>query len=127
MKGNYVDGFLLTVPKNKVAEYKKMATWGKKTWMKHGALAYYECMGDDLKTKADHGPKPRSFIETAKAKPSDTVWFSFIVYKNKAHRDAVNKKVMAQMNKEAKKWEGVPMPFDPRKMSYGGFTAVVRA
>lgn len=127
MKGSYVDGFVFPIAKNKVAAYKKMAEWGKKTWMKHGALAYYECMGDDLKIKPDpSGMTARSFVETANAKPGDTVWFSFIVFKDKKHRDAVNKKVMAQMNKEAAKWEGVPMPMDPTKMSYGGFKAVVK-
>ncbi len=127
MKGSYVDGFVFPIPKNKVAAYKKMAEWGKKTWMKHGALAYYECMGDDLKIKPDpSGMKARSFVETAKAKPGETVWFSFIVFKDKKHRDAVNKKVMAQMEKESAKWEGVPMPMDPKKMSYGGFKVVVR-
>lgn|SRR3989344_5690148 len=127
MKGGYVDGFMFPVPNNKVAAYKKMATWGAKTWMKCGALAYYECTGDDLATRSDYGMKPRSFREAAKAKNTDTVWFSFIVFKNRKHRDAVNKKVNAQMEKESKKWEGIPMPFDPRKMAYGGFKVVVKA
>ncbi len=128
MKGSYVDGFVFPVAKNKVAAYKKMAEWGKKTWMKHGALAYYECMGDDLKIKPDpSGMTARSFVETAKAKPGDTVWFSFIVYKDKKHRDAVNKKVMAQMDAEADKWKNMVMPMDPKKMAYGGFKAVVKA
>lgn len=127
MKGSYVDGFVFPVAKNKVAAYKKMAEWGKKTWMKHGALAYYECMGDDLKIKPDpSGMSARSFVETANAKSSDTVWFSFIVFKDKKHRDAVNKKVMNQMNKEAEKWKDMVMPMDPKKMSYGGFKAIVK-
>lgn len=125
MKGKYVDGFVFPVSKKNVRAYKRMAAWGAKTWMKYGALAYYECMGDDLKTKADHGVKPRSFMETAKAKSSDTVWFSFIIFRNKKHRDAVNKKVNDAMSKEADKWKDFTMPFDPRKMSYGGFKAVV--
>lgn len=125
MKGGYVDGFVFPVPKKNVAAYKKMAEWGKRTWMKHGALAYYECMGDDLAVKAQGGMKPRSFRDTAKAKASDTVWFSFIVFRNKKHRDDVNKKVMAQMNKEADKWKDMVMPMDPKKMAYGGFKAVV--
>ncbi len=127
MKGSYVDGFVFPIAKNKVAAYKKMAAWGARTWMKHGALAYFECMGDDLKIKPDpSGMAARSFTEIANAGPNDTVWFSFIVFRNKKHRDAVNKKVMDQMHKESKKWEGVPMPMDPTKMAYGGFTAVVR-
>lgn len=127
-QGGYVDGFVFPITKKNVAAYKKMAAWGACTWMKHGALAYYECMGDDLKIKPDpSGMKARSFIVTAKAKPSDTVWFSFIVYRDKKHRDMVNKKVMAQMNKEAEKWKDMVMPMDPRKMAYGGFKAIVKA
>lgn len=127
MNGGYIDGFVFTVPKKKVAAYTKMAKWGAAAWIKNGALAYYECKGDDLKVKpGPDGSKARSFIETARATPNDTVWFSFIVYRNKKHRNAVNKKVHAQMEKEAKKWEGVPMPFDPSQMAYGGFTAIVR-
>lgn len=126
MKGSYVDGFVFPIPKNKVAAYKKMAEWGKRVWMKHGALAYYECQGDDIIPKSQGGMKSRSFKELAKAGPNDTVWFSFIVFKDKKHRDAVNKKVMAQMEKESAKWEGVPMPMDPNKMAYGGFKAVVK-
>ena len=126
MKGKYVDGFVFPITKKNVAAYTKMAEWGAHTWMKAGALAYYECMGDDLKVKADpSGAKPRSFKATANAKGTETVWFSFIVYRNKAHRDAVNKKVNAQMNAEAEKWKDFTMPFDPRRMSYGGFRAVV--
>jgi uncharacterized protein YbaA (DUF1428 family) len=125
MKGKYIDGFVFPVAKNKVAAYTKMAEWGKRTWIKCGALAYYECIGDDLAPKSQGGMKPRSFKDLAKAKSNDTVWFSFIVFRDKKHRDAVNKKVMAQMNKEATKWEGVPMPMDGNKMAYGGFKAVV--
>jgi uncharacterized protein YbaA (DUF1428 family) len=126
MKGGYVDGFVFPVTKKNVKAYKKMAEQGAKTWMKFGALAYYECIGDDLKTRPDpSGTKPRSFVETAKARGGDTVWFSFIVYRNKKHRDTVNKKVMAQMGKEADKWKDFVMPLDPKKMAYGGFKAVV--
>lgn len=125
MKGGYVDGFVMPIPKNKTAAYKKMAEWGAKTWMKCGALAYYECMGDDLKPTKSNGFLPLSFKAIAKAKPTETVWFSFIVFKDKKHRDAVNKLVMKQMAKEAKDWEGVPMPFDANKMAYGGFKAVI--
>lgn len=126
MKGNYIDGFVFPVPKNNVAAYTKMAEWGKRTWMKYGALGYYECQGDDLAVKSQGGMKPRSFRDLAKAKPGDTVWFSFIVFRDKKHRDKVNKKVMAQMNKEADTWKDMAMPMDPRKMAYGGFRAVVQ-
>src|SRR6185503_8418600 len=127
MKGGYVDGFVFPVPKKNTKAYKKMAEWGKRVWMKHGALAYYECMGDDLKVKAGpDGKRPRSFTDTAKAKSNDTVWFSFIIYRDKKHRDVVNKKVNDAMNKDADKWKDFVMPFDPRKMSYGGFKTIVR-
>ena len=126
MKGGYVDGFVFPVPKKNTAAYKKMAEWGKRTWMKFGALAYYECVEDDLRVKAQGGSKPRSFKDVAKAKPSDKVWFSFILYKDKKHRDAVNARVYAAMNKEADKWKNFTMPMDANKMGYGGFKVVVR-
>ena len=125
MKGGYVDGFVMPVPKGKTAAYKKMAEWGAATWMKCGALAYFECAGDDLKTKSSGGMTPRSFKDIAGATATDNVWFSFIVFRDKKHRDAVNKKVMAVMAKESKEWEGKPMPFDPNKMAYGGFKTIV--
>lgn len=126
MKGNYVDGFVFPVTKKNVKAYKKMAEWGARTWMKYGALAYYECMGDDLAVKAQGGMKPRSFKDLAKAKSGETVWFSFIVFRDKKHRDTVNKKVMAQMNEEADKWKDFVMPMDGNKMAYGGFKVIVR-
>jgi len=120
-KGTYVDGFLLVVPKNKIAEYKKMAAWGKKTWMKYGALDYKECRGDDLHPKGTPGMKPRSFKDAAKAKGSETVWFSFIVFKSKKHRDEVNKKVMSDPAMNDPKWKDKPMPMDMKRFVYGGF------
>src|SRR3954471_25022887 len=100
MKGGYVDGYVFTVPKKNVAAYRKMASIGAKAWMKCGALAFYECMGDDLKAKGGMGFKPRTFGEITKAKANESVWFSFVIFKNRAHRDSVNKKVMAQFAKE---------------------------
>ena len=125
----YVDGFVLVVPKKKLQAYKKMALGGKKMWKKYGALDYYECVGDDLYPKSDMaGPpemKVRRFPEMARAGPNDAVLFSFIVYKSRAHRDQVNKKVMKQMAKEMGKQKDVKMPFDMRKMAYGGFKVLV--
>ncbi|RJR12996.1 DUF1428 domain-containing protein [Candidatus Parcubacteria bacterium] len=121
----YVDGFVFVVPKKNLAAYKKMATEGKRMWMKYGALDYKECMGDDLRVVPMGGMKNRSFVEMAKAKKGETVWFSFIVYKSKKHRDQVNARVMKQMTKEAEKWKDMPMPFDHKRMAYGGFTVVV--
>ena len=122
----YVDGFVFPVPRKNVPAYTKMAKEAGAVWKKFGALEYFECSGDDLKTKAMGGmPAPRSFREMAKAKSSDTVWFSFIVFKSRAHRDQVNKKVMAYFAKKYAKHEGMPMPFDVKKMAYGGFKAVI--
>lgn len=114
----YVDGFVMPVPKKNIAAYKKMAAWGKKIWTKHGAIDYKECVGDDLK-----GMKGcLSFPKMAKAKADQTVFFSFIVFKSKAHRDAVNKAVMKEM--ETMKMPK-NMPFDPKHMAYGGFKTIV--
>lgn len=120
-KETYVDGFVLVVPKSKVPAYKKMATEASKIWKKYGALDYKECMIDD--------PKPKmvtfTFPIMINAKKDETVWFSYITYKSRAHRDQVNKKVMAQMDKDAKKYEGMPMPFDMKRMAFGGFKVMV--
>jgi len=126
MKGKYVDGFLVVVPKNKVAEYKKMAAIGKKMWMKYGALDYKECLGDDLHPQAmAPGMESRSFEKAADAKAGETVWFSFIVYKSRKHRDQVNAKVMKDPMMNDPKWKDQPMPFDVKRMSYGGFKVEV--
>lgn len=115
----YVDGFVIPVPKKNLAAYKRMATWGRKTWMKHGALQYFECVGDDLKAQPNCGI---GFPKGVRLKPGDTVMFSFIIYKSKAHRDAVNAKVMKDpsMKTMPKK-----MPFDMKRFMYGGFKAIV--
>ena len=114
----YVDGFVIPAPKSKVAEYKKLATWGKKMWMKHGALQYFECVADDLAVMPGCG----SFEKMVKLKPGETLWFSFIVYKSKAQRNAVNKKVMKEMEQHK-----MPkaMPFDMKRMAHGGFKTMV--
>ena len=121
----YVDGFVLLVPNNKTKEYKKMATEGRDIWMKLGALEYYECKGDDLKVQEMGGMKALAFPKLTKAKPSENVWFSFIVYKSKKHRDQVNAKVMAEMNEKYKDNKDMSMPFDMNRMSYGGFNVEV--
>jgi Uncharacterized conserved protein len=120
---SYVDGFVIPVAKKDVAAYKKMATWGKKIWMKYGALQYFECVGDDLTGMPECG----NFKTMAGLKPTETAFFSFIVYKSKAHRDAVNKKVMAEMQKQAQaKPENQKMPFDIKRMAFGGFKTLVQ-
>jgi uncharacterized protein YbaA (DUF1428 family) len=123
--GKYVDGFVLVVPKGKEAEYQKMAEMGRDSWMKHGALQYFECKGDDLAQQEMGELKSRSYAEMAKATADDNVWFSFIVFNSKEHRDQVNKKVMEEMTEAFKDQADFDMPNDMTKMAYGGFEAVV--
>lgn len=115
----YVDGFVIAVPKKKLAAYRKIAKLGAKVWKEHGALDYRECVGDDLAVKMGV-----PFTRLARTKPGETVFFSFITYKSRAHRDRVNKKVMSdpRMQKAPD-----PMPFDLKRMAYGGFKVVVDA
>lgn len=123
--GKYIDGFLLKVPKEKREEYKKMAEGGRDMWMKFGALSYYECRGDDLKQQEMEGQKSRSFMEVAGAGPQDEVWYSFIIFRSKEHRDEVNAKVMKQMGEEMAEYKDMQMPFDMKEMAYGGFQVEV--
>jgi uncharacterized protein YbaA (DUF1428 family) len=124
--GAYVDGFVFVVSKKNVKAYKKMATEAEQVWKKFGALEYKECMGNDLKVKGSGGmPAPVSFTKLTGAKPTETVWFSYITYKSKAHRDAVNKKVMAYFSKKYEGKEDMPMPFDMTRMVHGGFSVEV--
>ena len=119
----YVDGFVLTVPKAKTAQYKKMAKDAAKVWKRFGALDYKECKIED--------PKPQwvtfTFAKMAKAKPTEAVWFSYIVYKSRKHRDQVNTKVMDYFNKKYPEKMHKDMPFDMKRMAYAGFTAEVEA
>ncbi len=121
----YVDGFVIVVPKDKIGEYQKMAEGGKEMWMKYGALEYMECMGEDLEPIDMGGVKPLAFTDLTKSQPNETVWFSFIVFESKQHRDEVNAKVMEEMTKQAEEGKDVAMPFDVKRMVYGGFEAKV--
>jgi uncharacterized protein YbaA (DUF1428 family) len=121
----YVDGFILVVPTDKSEEYKKMAEMGRDSWMKHGALSYYECKADDLTPQDDGTVKSRAFDEMAGAKDGEEVWFSFIVFKSKEHRDEVNAKVMAEMGEMYAKEPNFTMPTDMKRMAYGGFAVQV--
>jgi uncharacterized protein YbaA (DUF1428 family) len=121
----YVDGFVLKVPKEKAEEYKKMAEGGRDMWLKFGALGYYECRGDDLKQMDMEGKKSRSFTEMVGAENRDDVWFSFIIFRSKEHRDEVNAKVMKAMGEEMKEYKDMTMPFDMQDMAYGGFQVEV--
>lgn len=113
----YVDGFIIAVPKKNLDEYRKMAKLGAKIWGEHGATAYRECVADDTPMG-----KVTSFPRSVKQKPNETVIFSWIEYKSRAHRDRVLKKVMAdpRMKMDPKK-----MPFDGKRMIYGGFKVLV--
>ena len=111
----YVDGFLLPVPEKNLKDYRTMSQKAGKIWKEHGALEYLEAVGDDLEVKFG-----LPFAKLLKPKPGEVVIFSFIVYKSRAHRDQVNAKVMSdpRLNKMMKKG---PMPFDVKRMAYGGF------
>lgn len=121
----YIDGFVLVVPKGKEDEYKKMAEEGRDAWMRHGALQYFECRGDDLKQQEMGDQKSRAFAEMAGASADENVWFSFIVFESKEHRDEVNKKVMDEMTEKYKDQGDFEMPFDMKRMAYGGFEVAV--
>jgi uncharacterized protein YbaA (DUF1428 family) len=113
----YVDGFVVPVPKKKLADYKKIARKAGKVWREHGALAYVECVGDDV----PYG-KRTSFPRSVKVKSGETVIFSWIVYKSRPHRDAVLKKVMSD---KRIKLDMSNVPFDARRMIYGGFKTML--
>jgi uncharacterized protein YbaA (DUF1428 family) len=117
----YVDGFVLPVPKKSLQLYRGIARKAGKVWRDHGALEYVEATGDDLKVKGT-----AKFPKMAKAKPGETVVFSWIVYKSRAHRDRVNKKVMKDP-RIAKMMDPKKMPFDVKRMAYGGFKVLVDA
>jgi uncharacterized protein YbaA (DUF1428 family) len=123
--GKYVDGFVLVVPKGKEADYQKMAEMGRDSWMKNGALQYFECRGDDLKQQEMGDQKSRHFAEITNASRDENVWFSFIVFESKEHRDEVNKKVMQEMGEIFDNSVDFEMPTDMTKMAYGGFEVVV--
>jgi uncharacterized protein YbaA (DUF1428 family) len=118
---SYVDGFLLPVPKKNLQAYRGMAEKAGKVWREHGALDYRECVGDDLKVKVGL-PFPRQI----KLKPGETVVFSWILYKSRAHRDRVNAKVMKDP-RIAEMCDPKDMPFDVKRMAFGGFKVLVEA
>jgi len=115
----YVDGFIVPVPKSKLQAYRAMARKAGKIWREHGALEFRECVADDVKVG-----KITSFPRSVKRKPSETVMFSWIVYKSKADRNRVNKKVMKD-KRLASMMDPKAMPFDGKRMIYGGFKVLV--
>ncbi|MGH7886291.1 MAG: DUF1428 domain-containing protein [Candidatus Binatia bacterium] len=117
---NYVDGFVLPVPKKNLPAYRRMAQKAGKIWREHGALEFRECVADDVKAG-----KLTSFPQSVKLKPRETVVFSWIVYKSRAHRDRVNAKVMKDP-RLAKMMNAKAMPFDAKRMFWGGFKVMVQ-
>jgi uncharacterized protein YbaA (DUF1428 family) len=117
----YVDGYVLPVPRKNLQAYRRIAQKAGRIWREHGALEFRECVGDDLKVKMGV-----SFRRRIKVKPSETVVFSWIVFKSRAHRDGVNARVMKDP-RLAKMMDPKAMPFDPKRMVYGGFKVLVDA
>jgi uncharacterized protein YbaA (DUF1428 family) len=118
---HYVDGFVIPVPKDNIETYRQIAEEAGKIWKEHGALEYYECVGDDLDVK-----DMVSFTNLSGAKSEETVVFSWIIFKSREHRDEVNQKVIADPRLRHMMEEGV-MPFDTGRMAYGGFKSIVEA
>lgn len=116
---NYVDGYVLPVPKTKLANYRRIAAAAGKVWRDHGALIYFECLGDDMEPGFG-----LPFPKMLKPKKGETVVFSFIVFKSRKHRDQVNRAVMADP-RLAKMCKPGAMPFDVTRMAYGGFKPLV--
>jgi uncharacterized protein YbaA (DUF1428 family) len=110
----YVDGFVLAVPKKNSEKYRRIAQRAGKIWREHGALEYCECIGEDVKPG-----KLTSFPQAVKLAPGEVVWFSWIVFKSRKHRDRVNAKVMS--DPRIAKMGPAAMPFDGKRMIYGGF------
>jgi uncharacterized protein YbaA (DUF1428 family) len=121
---NYVDGFLVPVPKKNLKAYAKMSQLASKVWKDHGALEYRECVGDDLQVKMG-----LPFPKCMKLKAGETVVFAWIVYKSRAHRDKVNAAVMKdpRLNEGMEGMDGKKMPFDVKRMCFGGFKVFVEA
>jgi len=113
----YVDGFVVPVPKNKVKDYRKLASKAGRIWKEHGALAFCEALADDVKPG-----KWTSFPQSVKLKKNEVVMFSYIVYKSRSQRDRVLKKVMAD---KRLKMDMNDMPFDAKRMIFGGFKPIV--
>ncbi len=117
----YVDGFLLPLPTKNLAAYRRMAKISSRVWRQHGALAYHECIGDDLVHKG-----VVAFPKAARCKRRETVVLAWIIYKSRAHRDKVNAKVLKDP-RIAKMMNPAKTPFDCKRMAYGGFKTLVRA
>ena len=118
-KARYVDGFVLPVPKKKIAAYCRMAQKAGRIWREHGALEFRECRGEDLGVRMGV-----AFPKVVRARAGETVFFSWIAFRSRAHRDRVNAAVMKD-ERLSEMMEGQPMPFDVKRMAYGGFSILV--
>ena len=125
----YVDGFVLVVPEKNLPAYRKMAEEAGRIWKKYGALEYIESVGEDLNPDIPAEMKRVTFPQIAGTKPGETVVFSYILFNSRQHRDEVNAKVMKEMEAEMNKPENKdkPMPFDMKRVAYGGFEVIVEA
>lgn len=120
INAKYVDGYVMVVPKKNLKAYKAMATVASKVWRKYGALDYKECVGEDMKIKGFI-----TFPTLIKLKPGELVIFAYVAFRSRAHRDRVNAQVMKDPIMNQKKYKDAPMPFDMKRMSYGGFDVIV--
>ena len=114
----YIDGYVLPVPRENLPAYRRMARIGGKVWKEHGALAYVEAIGDDVKPG-----KHTSFPQAVKLKEGEVVVFAYVLFRSRAHRDRVNAKVMADARLQG--WNVGNMPFDGKRMFWGGFKPIV--
>lgn len=115
----FVDGFIIPIKKKNLKDYKKMAKLGRKLWMEYGALSYHECVGTDINV-----PWGLTFPKMCKLKSDETLIFAFIIFKSKAHRNQVNKKVHSDPRMDMSESK---MPFDMKRFSMGGFTSIVNS
>ena len=128
----YVDGYVLPISKDKLEAYQAMASDAGKVWMKHGALAYFECKGEDLNPNMMNDMpeemahmKPMTFPDMMKIGPDETVVFAFVIFESRQHRDEVNAKVMVDPDMNSEQYKNMEMPMDSSRMAYGGFSAMV--
>ncbi|USZ71406.1 DUF1428 domain-containing protein [Natronosalvus halobius] len=119
----YVDGFVIPLPNERLDAYREMASEAGKLWIEHGALEYFEGVGDDMEPDMDGMPMV-TFPQLADTGDDETVVFSFIVFESRDHRDEVNAKVMEESTMDPNSYEE-EMPFDPERMAYGGFRSIV--
>ncbi len=127
MDKKYIDGFVLAVPKEKLDSYREMAQKMAKLMKKYGALKYIEAVGEDMNPKMMEGMEIAKFPQMVQARPDEVVMFSFIVFESRAHRDEVNARVMKDPFLNDYEMKEKMMPFDMKRMAYGGFEVIVES